>query len=384
MTFDHLYRQTAAACQSQSQSENDINTDTTSDIQNHHSISNSNSNSKSMHNSRTQVLLLGAAIGNLCTQIVCLAPLDRAPITASTHDTDTDTNTDTDTDNDHPDPFWNQPSPSRQTIYTSIAKIFQSILLLAHTTHLNNNGNDNGNGIDNDNINNNNNLQSSILKKMDLNARKYPVHLCKGKSGKYTEYSKETGITVENQSLRDIDLSNCVTVNDNDTSASASINNDTSLNLSLNLENLDLNLSCLENDDDDGHDGDIDISKDQLQLLPKSVSELSVMIREFAMDRNWSTYHTPRNIVLAMMGEMGELAEIFQWEGDCDSQLQLNGLNGVNSWPEDKKDHLEQELADVSIYCLRLADVVGIRDLGLLVHDLFVGDAAGDGNGDGK
>jgi len=149
--------------------------------------------------------------------------------------------------------------------------------------------------------------------------------------------------------LRDIDLSNCVSINDNDTSASAIINNDTSLNLSLNLENLDLNLSCLE---DDGHDGDIDISKDQLQLLPKTVSELSATIREFAMDRNWSTYHTPRNIVLAMMGEMRELAEIFQWEGDCDCdsqlqlqlQLQLNGLNGVNSWPEDKKDHLEQRI----------------------------------------
>jgi len=342
MTFDHLYRQAAQYHDNQNDNHND----------NQHSHSH-----HSNYNSRTQVLLLGAAIGELCTQIVIHAPLDPT----RTNDNDNDNNN----SNNDPDPFWNQPSPSRQKIYTSIAKIFQSILLLAHTT--------------NTILNSSSNLQSSILKKMQLNARKYPVHLCKGKSGKYTEYSKETGITVENQSLRDIDLS-----------VDVDVDVDTTI-----LENLNLSLSLVENDDGNdtidainGIDG-IDISKDQsedndqeedlslvqlqlqlqLQLLPKTVSELTAMIREFSMDRNWSTYHTPRNIVLALMGEMGELAEIFQWVGDSHEI-------GVNAWPEDKKDHLEQELADVSIYCLRLADVVGIRDLGLLVHHLFVGDGA--------
>jgi NTP pyrophosphatase (non-canonical NTP hydrolase) len=378
MTFDHLYRQAAQYHDNQNDNDDD----------NQHSHSH-----YSNYNSRTQVLLLGAAIGELCTQIVIHAPLD--PIR----------NNDNDSKND-PDPFWNQPSSSRQQIYTSIAKVFQSILLLAHTTNTTTNLNSKSNS----------NLQSSILKKMQLNARKYPVHLCKGKSGKYTEYSKETGITVENQSLRDIDID-----------LSTIINTSTSTTL---LENL--NLSLVENDGDDGNDtmdaingidvndtidvikvdvnntilsssnntmdaitgiDGIDISKDQsedhdqeedlsqlqlqqqLQVLPKTVLELTAMIREFSMDRNWSTYHTPRNIVLALMGEMGELAEIFQWVGDSNA-------TGVNAWPEDKKDHLEQELADVSIYCLRLADVVGIRDLGLLVHHLFVGDGA-DGDGDG-
>lgn len=36
------------------------------------------------------------------------------------------------------------------------------------------------------------------------------------------------------------------------------------------------------------------------------------MLQQFAMDRKWSRYHLPRNIVLAMIGEIGELAEIFQ------------------------------------------------------------------------
>jgi hypothetical protein len=45
------------------------------------------------------------------------------------------------------------------------------------------------------------NLESAILKKMELNARKYPVELCRGNLGKYTTYSYETGITTNNQSM---------------------------------------------------------------------------------------------------------------------------------------------------------------------------------------
>lgn len=35
-------------------------------------------------------------------------------------------------------------------------------------------------------------------------------------------------------------------------------------------------------------------------------------LRVFAADRDWNQYHTPRNLVLALVGEVGELAEIFQ------------------------------------------------------------------------
>jgi hypothetical protein len=43
-----------------------------------------------------------------------------------------------------------------------------------------------------------------------------------------------------------------------------------------------------------------------------TVPGVTKMIQQFAMDRKWSRYHLPRNIVLAMIGEIGELAEIFQ------------------------------------------------------------------------
>jgi dCTP diphosphatase len=65
-----------------------------------------------------------------------------------------------------------------------------------------------------------------------------------------------------------------------------------------------------------------------------------------------------------MMGEVGEMAELFQWRGDGNPTEQNDkGLLGCG-WKEEDIDHAGQELADVAIYCLRLADVIGIHDLG--------------------
>lgn len=274
---------------------------------------------------RSQVLALGASIGQLCTQVISHAPLDQIPppeTDLSPTIDDVDTNTNTNTNQLPSSPFWSKPSPSRQIIYNAIGKVFFALVQLAQKTEIN--------------------MQSSILKKMELNARKYPVHLCKGKSQKYTEYSEQTGITVHNQSLLDISL-------ESDCNAISPLDEEV-------------------NDNDDGaNDGDAENTPNNIPipgslLLPSTVSQMTAMIREFAMDRNWSRYHTPRNIVLAMMGELGELAEIFQFEGDKPDDAE----KGVREWDEGKKDHLAQELADVSIYCLRLADVVGIPDLGLV------------------
>jgi dCTP diphosphatase len=78
------------------------------------------------------------------------------------------------------------------------------------------------------------------------------------------------------------------------------------------------------------------------------VGRLTVAIREFATERQWSVYHRPRNLVLALMGELGELAELVQWNGDR-----------AESLTDEQLDKLSQELADVAIYLLRLADVCG-------------------------
>lgn len=83
-----------------------------------------------------------------------------------------------------------------------------------------------------------------------------------------------------------------------------------------------------------------------IQALPEVAQE----IQQFALERDWSQYHTPRNLILALLGEVGELAELVQWKGDDD--------NGVVEAEELEK--FSQELADVTIYLLRLATVVDV------------------------
>ena len=84
-----------------------------------------------------------------------------------------------------------------------------------------------------------------------------------------------------------------------------------------------------------------------------SVAELTSLVRVFADSRDWQQFHTARNLVLALVGETGELAAEFQWISDDNivSALQDAG----------KREAVGSELADVFIYLLRLADVIGIN-----------------------
>ncbi|XP_054804520.1 uncharacterized protein LOC129307687 [Prosopis cineraria] len=86
-----------------------------------------------------------------------------------------------------------------------------------------------------------------------------------------------------------------------------------------------------------------------------SLQELSKRLAEFAEVRGWDHYHSPRNLLLALVGEVGELSEIFQWKGEV--------AKGLPNWTNDDKEHLEEELSDVLLYLVRLADVCGL-DLG--------------------
>ena len=75
------------------------------------------------------------------------------------------------------------------------------------------------------------------------------------------------------------------------------------------------------------------------------------MLREFADRRDWQQFHSPRNLVLALVGEVGELAAEFQWIADAD-ESRLNV-------PE-TKSAIGAEMADVLSYLLRLSDVLCI------------------------
>eukprot|EP00948_MAST-09A_sp_MAST-9A-sp1_P003070 g3070.t1 len=70
---------------------------------------------------------------------------------------------------------------------------------------------------------------------------------------------------------------------------------------------------------------------------------------EFAKARDWDQFHSPRNLTLALVGEVGELCECFQWKSD-----ELTG--DTRKWSSEKRKHLGQEMSDVLFYLIRLAD----------------------------
>eukprot|EP00755_Sulcionema_specki_P013364 Sspe_Gene.53810::Locus_29711_Transcript_1_2_Confidence_0.750_Length_633::g.53810::m.53810/K16904/DCTPP1; dCTP diphosphatase len=88
---------------------------------------------------------------------------------------------------------------------------------------------------------------------------------------------------------------------------------------------------------------------------PSSLESIRRDLERFAQERGWEQHHTPRNLVFALQGEVSELAEIFQWKGDV-----AGAPVGLSGWSEAEKKHVAQELSDVLLYTVRMADRCGI------------------------
>ena len=80
--------------------------------------------------------------------------------------------------------------------------------------------------------------------------------------------------------------------------------------------------------------------------------KLNREVDKFVEERKWEQYHTPKNLVMALSGEVGELNECFQWLNDDD-------IEDVKNSPE-KLIPIEHEIADVFIYLIRIANKMGI------------------------
>lgn len=81
-----------------------------------------------------------------------------------------------------------------------------------------------------------------------------------------------------------------------------------------------------------------------------SVAQLQNRLREFARERDWDQFHTPKNLSMALIAEAAELVEHFQWvDGDKSHLLE-----------ERVRPSVEEELADIFIYLVRIADKLGI------------------------
>jgi len=82
------------------------------------------------------------------------------------------------------------------------------------------------------------------------------------------------------------------------------------------------------------------------------IDDLAASLRTFADARDWAQFHSLRNLVLALAGEVGELAAEVQWISD-------DSIDQAMSDPS-KRAALESEIADVASYVIRIADVLQI------------------------
>jgi len=73
-------------------------------------------------------------------------------------------------------------------------------------------------------------------------------------------------------------------------------------------------------------------------------------LREFAKERDWEQFHSPKNLAMALVVEAAEIVEHFQWL----TQEQSKSL------PPDKLEEIKEEIADVMIFLINLADKLGI------------------------
>ncbi|GAA4390880.1 nucleotide pyrophosphohydrolase [Actinomadura verrucosospora] len=96
------------------------------------------------------------------------------------------------------------------------------------------------------------------------------------------------------------------------------------------------------------------------------IDTLAEHLKTFATERDWGQFHTPKNLAMALAGETGELLAEFQWLTPAESAaIMEDGEAG---------SRVRAELADVFLYVVRLADVLGI-DLIRSAHEKLEANA---------
>ena len=80
------------------------------------------------------------------------------------------------------------------------------------------------------------------------------------------------------------------------------------------------------------------------------LEKIKLKLREFARERDWDQFHSPKNFSMALIVECAELLEHFQWLTDEQSKR----------LPAETLDEVSLEIADILIYLIRLADKLDI------------------------
>jgi NTP pyrophosphatase (non-canonical NTP hydrolase) len=84
--------------------------------------------------------------------------------------------------------------------------------------------------------------------------------------------------------------------------------------------------------------------------MAKDLETIKQELREFAKERDWDQFHSPKNFSMALMVECAELVEHFQWLTDKQSK----------NLSAETLDEVSLEMADIMIYLIRLADKLDV------------------------
>jgi len=84
--------------------------------------------------------------------------------------------------------------------------------------------------------------------------------------------------------------------------------------------------------------------------MSNELEAIKLRLRDFAKERDWDQFHSPKNFSMALIVECAELVEHFQWLTDEQSK----------NLPADTLEEVSLEMADVMIYLIRLADKLDV------------------------
>lgn len=98
-----------------------------------------------------------------------------------------------------------------------------------------------------------------------------------------------------------------------------------------------------------------------------AVEDLQADLRTFRDERDWGKFHDPKSLILALVGEVGELAELFQWVPADQALAEFSSGS--------RQERAAEEMSDVLIYLLNLADVLGV-DLLAAAHEKLLAASA--------
>src|SRR5215467_1809732 len=90
----------------------------------------------------------------------------------------------------------------------------------------------------------------------------------------------------------------------------------------------------------------------------KDINKILRRIKKFRDERDWMQFHNPKDLAAAISVEAAELLQLFLWKKPAE----------IADFTQEKRRQIEEEIADIAIYLLELADNLQI-DLGRAIED---------------